>query len=60
MQGWDGAGIGWGEQGMGEALCPLVCIPPEAASPEIMAQEIGHGQVLLCSVPRDLSVLGKW
>lgn len=44
---------------MGEALCPLGLILPEAASPEIMAQEIGHGQVLLCSVSRDLSVLGK-
>lgn len=26
-----------------EALCPLGCIPPEAASPEITAQETGRG-----------------
>lgn len=36
---------------MGEALCLLVCIPPEAASPEIMAQEIGHGQFCCAQCP---------
>lgn len=53
-----GLALAGGRKGW-EALCPLRCIPPEAASPEITAQEIGRGQVLLCSVPRDSLVL-QW